>query len=687
MKNAPLRPRTTLVSAVVLALALYAAGTAVWYLRLPGFDADYARYLHGSFASRALPAALPLIPATLVLGLVWGGLAHAPAALFRGKFGAPAWAAVTGALLLVGVVALGHLLSVRPGARDLAAQALSARFHDLDGYRVLSRWVLVPLQAAWYLLIVWTAFRVLLAARGRTGRALLAAGAGGVLLAFSLPGGPGSHGPSAEEMAAAPRPNVLIIASDSLRADRLGAYGASRPTSPRFDALSRRGALFENAFTAAGGTLESWATLLSGKYPPSHGLRYKFPSPEALDRFARDPDRLPARFSAAGYRTSVVSDWAGDCFRLADFGFEDTACPDVRRLDAFLSDTLLVHHPLLPLALSGTPLARLIPRLEERAGPLLSPDLLVDSAIDEMERARAEGRPFFSVFFSSVTHLPYAAPAPFAGRFTPADYSGPDRHRLSVSAEDFFFAADPPELGEEEREQIRAVYDSAVLAFDGELGRLLDYLEATGQDSDTIVVVTSDHGDDLFEPGTTLGHGRDFRGGDQGYRVPLLVAGPGVPAGRYAGIVRTADLSGTLLELAGLPGPAGADGRSLVPILAGEESGGRIAYAETTYLLAPPVEPGALAVETDGPALVVEPRLGEYFTLDPRLHDAVIASKLRMVRSDGWKLVRTPLAAGGSIDRLYDVQAETHHEKDVSAEHPEVARELARELEKASSGG
>ncbi len=428
------------------------------------------------------------------------------------------------------------------------------------------------------------------------------------------------------------------------------------------------------AKTSAGDTLASWSSILSGLHPPSHGLRYHFPSPGHLAAYAALPDRLPARLREAGWRTAAASDWAGDTFRAVDFGFEETPCHDVRRTGVYLADGLYRSHPLLPLVFAGTPPARLLPDLDERTLSLLEPDELVRRSVREIDEARAEGRPFFVVHFGSRTHLPYAGVAPFAGRFNRPDYAGPSRYRMAFSAEDVLFGGRsvPPE----EVEQVRALYDAGVLAFDAELGLLLDHLEATGAAANTIVVVTSDHGEDLFDPGTRLGHGQGMRGGDQGYRVPLVVAGPGVVPGRHPGVGRLGDRAPTILDLAGLAPTARADGESFAPALRGEPLEPRIAYAESTYLFAPPDEPGQYVPPWDGPTLRYEPAL-DAFALDPRYHDPVLRAKIRMARADGWKLVRVPLAGGCSADRLYDMAADPRQERDVAVEHPDVVRRLA----------
>src|SRR5437773_10640669 len=97
----------------------------------------------------------------------------------------------------------------------------------------------------------------------------------------------------------APHPNVLLITIDTLRADRLGCYGYARPTSPHIDRLATEGALFERLYTTLPRTTQSVATILTGRYPKSHGARGLFStlSPASVSRAARLTD--------AGYDTAA----------------------------------------------------------------------------------------------------------------------------------------------------------------------------------------------------------------------------------------------------------------------------------------------------------------------------------------------------------------------------------------------
>lgn len=116
------------------------------------------------------------------------------------------------------------------------------------------------------------------------------------------------------------KPNVLILAADSLRADRFNA--TTMPLMSRF--IEERGVTFENAYVSLPRTFPSWVTILTGRYPHEHGIRSMFPTHAEREK---DFDALPQRFEAAGYRASVVSDFAGDIFSRISLGFSRVDAP------------------------------------------------------------------------------------------------------------------------------------------------------------------------------------------------------------------------------------------------------------------------------------------------------------------------------------------------------------------------
>ncbi len=294
-----------------------------------------------------------------------------------------------------------------------------------------------------------------------------------------------------------PSPNVLLVSIDTLRADYLGAYGASVPT-PAIDALANGGVVFERAVAQVPITLPSHASLFTAAYPFGHGVR-----DNGSFRLAAEKRTLTETFRAAGYRTAAfVGSFAIDSRFGLDQGFE--------LYDDFYGDTSALED----FAIS-----------ERRAADVLAP------ALDWLSRTGEA--PWFAFVHLYDVHAPYDPPAPFRERFAS------DLYRGEV-----------------------AYVDEALAGF-------LEKLRSRGRLENTIVVVTSDHGEGLGEHGERT-HGMFAY--ETTLRVPLIFSWEGVLAPRrVASRVRLLDVAPTLLALARLDLLPASQGFSLVPFLEGRK--------------------------------------------------------------------------------------------------------------------
>jgi arylsulfatase A-like enzyme len=333
------------------------------------------------------------------------------------------------------------------------------------------------------------------------------------------------------ESSARPR-NLLWISLDTLRPDRLGAYGQQRPTSPHFDALAARGALFTRAISESSWTLPAHATLFTGLHPLRHGVLQKGHKLGA-------PLRLVSEILREGGFATFA--FTGGGFVLPTRGFE-------QGFESFKASM-------------GSRTAR-----KEGIGRWTAPLL---AAIDG-----AGARPFFAFLHGYSTHCPYTPPAPFAGGFRDPAAEPLD---LKAKCQDDFAA-----LGVTPG-QVRALvdgYDDCVRWMDEELGDLVRELERRGRLADTLLVIASDHGEELHEHGT-VGHGHSLR--PEVLRVPLLFVGPGIAPARLEDTAALADVLPTVLELLGIQAPPDLDGESLAARLRGapaRPARGRLAYHE-----------------------------------------------------------------------------------------------------------
>lgn len=321
---------------------------------------------------------------------------------------------------------------------------------------------------------------------------------------------PASASGGAQARAASERPNVLLITLDTTRADALGTYGQERATTPNLDRFAQRGVVFEHAYAAQPSTLPSHSTILTGRLPFAHGARAN-----AGYLLAEDNETLAEVFARHGYATAaeIAAPVIGRRTRI-DQGFAQ-----FRDLDSFDSKRKRVY-------VAGSDKAPESYELVEREGSDIT-----RRGLEFIRRHTDE--PFFAWLHYFDPHAFYAPPAPFNERFSDAPYY------------------------------------SEVHYTDYQVGRVLAELRQLGLDERTIVVVTADHGESLGEHGE-LTH--SYYVYDATMHVPLIVVAPGrVPEGaRIATPVRTADIAPTVLELAGLPPLASAQGVSLASLARGE---------------------------------------------------------------------------------------------------------------------
>jgi arylsulfatase A-like enzyme len=473
--------------------------------------------------------------------------------------------------------------------------------------------------------------------------------------------------------------NVLILAADSLRADRLEPRVA-----PNLTKLAARGTRFDRAYVSLPRTFPSWVTILTGRHGHHHGIRSMFPTWEER---AKDFDALPARFAQAGYSTAVVSDYAGDIFGRIDLGFTRVDAPSFDFRQMIRQKILERETPLLPVLHSHLG-RRLFPVMRELSAAA-DPMLLADD-VETVLRATRD-RPFFVTVFFSTAHFPYAAPAPYYSKFTEPSYRGRFKYHkpmgLGRAAE---VAPDADDI-----RQIQGLYDGTVSAVDDAMGRVLETLERLDVAERTIIVVTADHGETIFDSGRGQGHG-DHLFGDEGTHVPLVIYDPrhgaravagnknGTPKGRREErLARDVDLAPTLYELAGIAPPSDLDGRSLAPALRGEPLAPRFAYAETELWFTEEIPglPPELRMPYPGVMGLTEldARHNTEIVLRKDMQPITRMARHRMIRDERWKLVYVPTRTGVRYI-LFDTESDPAEVRDVAGDHPDEVTRLRTEL-------
>lgn len=450
----------------------------------------------------------------------------------------------------------------------------------------------------------------------------------------------------------ATRPNVLVICTDQHRFDAISTHPGSAAITPHLEALAAEGTVFDRCYTTSPVCSPARASMLTGRYPSSHGLWGNGVT------LPDDSDLVSAELRTAGYRCGLV----GKLHLSAAFQGRTE-----HRLDDGFEHLRWAHDPF-----HGSPenayhawLKQRFPELWERASASAFTEDVEefnhdDTPFDAMPVEAhystwvteevcdfiedAGDRPFFLVANFYDPHHPFVAPQEYVDRYPPGSVppsvGGPDELAgkpdvQSDASRRSYVGHGPsyPDFGAEELDELRRTYFAMVSLVDDCVGRILDTLRQKGLEQDTLVVFTSDHGEMLGDHALLLKGPMMY---DVAVRVPMIVRWPGrVPAGHRVGdgFVGLHDVASTVRDATGLPPSDRDQGASLVAVAAGDAPPRRYAlceYRDSGYPYDPPVH--TTMYRTDRHKLVVwhgEPatsaaRSGELYDLaeDPdELHN------------------------------------------------------------------
>jgi hypothetical protein len=473
-------------------------------------------------------------------------------------------------------------------------------------------------------------------------------------------------------------PSILFLAVDSLRPDHIDAEN-----TPNIKKLVDRAVYFPHTLVTVPRTGPSWSAQLTGLSPMSNGVETMFPT-QAAGKLANVA--LPAELSSRGYRTGVYSEYAGEFFGRIDAGFQVQCVPRVE-LAEISGQTLLARAPLVlaqagmwytmgqqERALLGDPIASLIRGMPNFShGKVLADDLI--ATLDEDQRAGA-ARPYFALMFYSQPHFPYTSSSPYYKKY-----------RVSGSSSQIAFGRDAtnetPLDSAEDKKQLDGLYRASLAESDEEIGRLLTRLEQRGKMEDTIVVLTADHGEGLYDCPTCVGHGDNLRGMFS-LEVPLAIV---LPKGRYPNAqpvveqsyVSQLDVAPTLRALLGLPRIEIHEGLALIqPQGVLQKPPTRIFTAETGEWLWT-----TSAVPKDRleypPITGIAKLENNRIVIDTKYLPVIRAAKHRAALRPPWKLSYEPSKDGVGI-HLYNEVEDPTELHDVKDAHPDITKELKDEL-------
>ena len=347
--------------------------------------------------------------------------------------------------------------------------------------------------------------------------------------------------------------NVILIGIDTLRADHLGCYGYGRDTSPTIDGLAKRGTLFKNAFSQAPITSPSFMSIMTSLYPTYHGVTDFMGACGARGRvYTADPSipTLAEILKKNNYRTGAFTE-GGQLY--GKLGFE-------KGFDYYSMNPNQLHRP------EGS--------IQE------------DEIFYWLKEYRREN--FFLFFHTYAVHSPWMAPKSYWELFE----NGNEAH---FSLKDFLNDPETPLMSQidlypnfyqkinrwipADIEYVKALYDGGLRYVDDFIGKMMAQLSELGVLSNTIVVITADHGEEFMDHGR-LTHNQLY---DELLHVPLIILGPSTPEKVLVDqIVRSIDILPTVLDLLGIPLDSPIHGTSLVR--AHKQNLGLSTLAETEHL-------------------------------------------------------------------------------------------------------
>lgn len=377
--------------------------------------------------------------------------------------------------------------------------------------------------------------------------------------------------------------NVLFLIADDLRAD-LGSYGHPVAQTPRLDQLARQGVRFDRAYCQYPLCNPSRTSMLTGRQPTTTRL---YGNRDWIGAWHPDWVTLPHHFKDQGYTTLRTG-------KIFHAGIDDTTAwteggeprrygddsrppPDPRTLPPITAAAEQARHDtMLAADRARAADSDRWEAVEEPAAARLGDTLVADRAIDYLRAHATDTAPFFLACGFAKPHSPLVAPRRFFDLYRtddialPPDFAPrptvpPGFPAASIRAINADLFIDRDASPADARAMIRA-YLACISYVDWNVGRVLDELDRLGLRDRTIVVFWSDHGYQLGEKGKWSKAGSLW---EQGTRVPFIIHDPRASGnGRVSPrVVQGVDIYPTLLDLCGLPAPAGLEGRSIAPLL------------------------------------------------------------------------------------------------------------------------
>ncbi len=384
-----------------------------------------------------------------------------------------------------------------------------------------------------------------------------------------------------------PRPNVLIIMADQFRGDCLGIDGHPDVKTPFLDTLALRGARFTRAYSATPTCIAARAGLLTGMCPRHHGrVGYLDGVPWTYEH------TLPRSFTQAGYQTKCIGKMHVHPIRSRQ-GFEDVELHDGflhhyrSPLNPYYENQMIADDYLFEMQGLGRKditdtgiecngsVARPWP-YEEKTHPTY---WVADRVLDFLRR-RDRDHPFFLMASFVRPHPPFDAPGCFFDMYRNKNLRKPPvgdwAEKTGSRVQSSPYGIADPELVRE----AQIGYYACITQIDHQIGRIMDRLLTEGLMDNTYILFVSDHGE-LLGDHNLYRKSLPYEGSA---RVPFLLSGPGIAQGTVNdSVVELMDVMPTLLDACGIDIPDSVDGKSVLPLLRGENDWRETVHGEHLY--------------------------------------------------------------------------------------------------------
>lgn len=338
--------------------------------------------------------------------------------------------------------------------------------------------------------------------------------------------------------------NILLIVLDAVRKDHLPPYGYDKGSPPALDGLATVSTRYEEAIAPAPWTPPSHVSMFTGRYPSYHGVFGRQP------QYEESQPHIAEKLSDAGYSTFGFSNsYHTSKARGFDRGFD------------FYHDIRALPHVKGNWFEPSVSFAKLV------VNNFLKSHDIASFQLDEFERTlAADHEPFFGFINLNSAHSPYNPPEKFKQEFKDRFDSWGSVDETAARAvgnrDGYKYMMGEIEMGDAEWELVKCWYDGEIAYIDWLLGNFFEALRGMGLFEETMIVVTSDHGESFGENGLAY---HKFSLGEQLINVPLLIKWPGQDGGEVSDeLVSLTDFPPTFLEVAGASRSIDSDGRSLV---------------------------------------------------------------------------------------------------------------------------